>query len=99
MRSTPLTPLLGGQGYCEPVDSDSRFALSLSLRLMQASVAYAVTDEYGIVQPVGTVSLVWDGGYSFTSYLEASRQGNDKECSSTPAKPFVSSLLSLASTP
>jgi glycosidase len=38
--------------------------------------AFAVVDEYGVVQPGGPVSLGAGGGYSFTVSLQASRDGN-----------------------
>lgn len=43
------------------------------------SVAYAVKDEYGEVQPHGSVTLAAGGTYSFTILLEASRRGQDKD--------------------
>jgi hypothetical protein len=42
-----------------------------------STVAYAVTDEYGEVQPRGSVALMPDGSYSFTIKLWASRKGSD----------------------
>jgi hypothetical protein len=45
---------------------------------VQASTAtYAVTDEYGSVQPSGKVTLGSNGSYSFTIQLQASRNGDD----------------------
>ena len=41
------------------------------------STAYAVTDEYGEVQPSGPVTLGSGGAYSFTVLLQASRLGTD----------------------
>jgi hypothetical protein len=42
------------------------------------TTAYAVTDEYGLVQPSGRpIALGKDGSYSFTIQLQASRRGND----------------------
>jgi hypothetical protein len=41
------------------------------------SAAYAVTDEYGEVQPMGPVTLGAGGVYSFTVLLQASRLGTD----------------------
>jgi hypothetical protein len=38
---------------------------------------YAVTDEYGQVQPSGTVTLGARGAFSFTVLLQASRRGAD----------------------
>jgi probable HAF family extracellular repeat protein len=42
------------------------------------SAAYTVIDEYGQVQPKGSVTLV-DGSYAFTVELQASRNGNDRD--------------------
>ena len=44
-----------------------------------ATVTFAVTDEYGQVQPAGTVSLGADGRFSFVIALEASRLGADRD--------------------
>jgi uncharacterized protein (UPF0548 family) len=41
------------------------------------AAAYAVTDEYGKVQPRGPVTLSPGGAYSFTILLKASRAGTD----------------------
>ena len=41
------------------------------------TAAYAVTDEYGKMQPSGPVTLNSSGDYSFTVFLEASRRGTD----------------------
>jgi hypothetical protein len=46
-------------------------------RGLQAST-YQVIDEYGQIQPSGSVPLV-NGGYSFTVSLQASRRGNDQD--------------------
>ena len=43
------------------------------------TVAYAVIDEYGAVQPKGIVTLGSNGAYSFTIQLPASRKGSDKD--------------------
>jgi hypothetical protein len=43
------------------------------------TATYAVTDEYGSVQPHGPVTLEADGSYVFTIHLQASRNGNDKD--------------------
>jgi hypothetical protein len=43
-----------------------------------STAAFAVVDEYGMVQPSGPVSLGPGGTYSFTVLLQASRNGNDK---------------------
>ena len=44
-----------------------------------AKGTYAVSDEYGLVQPSGTFSVNADGTYSFTIQLEARRDGQDKD--------------------
>jgi hypothetical protein len=41
------------------------------------TAAYAVIDEYGQVQPSGTVTLGPGGSYSFAVLLQASRRGTD----------------------
>jgi Pro-kumamolisin, activation domain/Bacterial Ig-like domain (group 1) len=43
------------------------------------TAAYAVTDEYGLVQPSGSITLDENGNYSFTIQLQASRLGTDKD--------------------
>jgi hypothetical protein len=43
------------------------------------SAAYSVADSYGKLQPTGPVTLAKDGSYSFTTKLEASRKGEDKQ--------------------
>jgi hypothetical protein len=43
------------------------------------TAAYAVTDEYGQVQPSGSVTLKSDGSSTFTIQLQASRDGNDRD--------------------
>jgi hypothetical protein len=40
---------------------------------------YMVIDEYGQVQPKGSVTLKPDGRYAFTIQLQASRNGNDRD--------------------
>jgi hypothetical protein len=45
---------------------------------VQAST-YQVLDEYGQIQPSGSVTLGQDGEYAFTVVLQASRQGNDRD--------------------
>jgi hypothetical protein len=45
-----------------------------------STTAYAVTDEYGLIQPSGRlIALGKDGSYSFTIPLQASRRGNDTD--------------------
>lgn len=41
--------------------------------------SYAVTDEYGLVQPHGTFTIASIGDYRFTVPLEASRLGRDQD--------------------
>lgn len=43
------------------------------------SGTYAVTDEYGSIQPSGSLTIGSDGAYSFTVSLQASRLGDDKD--------------------
>jgi probable HAF family extracellular repeat protein len=43
------------------------------------SAAYVVMDEYGQLQPSGSLTLEADGSYAFTVALEASRRGNDQD--------------------
>ncbi len=42
-----------------------------------STATYAVTDEYGLVQPSGKVTLGTNGSYTFTIQLQASRNGDD----------------------
>ena len=44
-----------------------------------STVTYAVIDEYGRIQPSGTVAIGVNGSYTFTVSLEASRDGRDKD--------------------
>jgi hypothetical protein len=44
-----------------------------------SSAAYVVMDEYGRIQPRGSLTLEVDGSYAFTVALEASRRGNDQD--------------------
>jgi len=43
-----------------------------------SGVTFAVKDEYGLIEPNGSVTLAADGSYSFTVSLQASRKGSDK---------------------
>jgi hypothetical protein len=45
-----------------------------------STTAYAVTDEYGLIQPSGgPITLGEHGSYSFTIPLQAARRGNDRD--------------------
>jgi probable HAF family extracellular repeat protein len=44
-----------------------------------SSAVYQVTDEYGQIQPSGSVPLGANGQYAFTVALQASRRGNDQD--------------------
>jgi hypothetical protein len=43
------------------------------------TASYAVTDEYGRVQPSGSFTVGADGTYTFTIHLQTSVQGNDTD--------------------
>ena len=44
-----------------------------------STAAYAVIDEYGLIQPNGHIQVAMNGSYSFTIQLQASRKGNDRD--------------------
>ena len=44
-----------------------------------STAAYVVIDEYGLIQPSGSVTVNADGSYAFTTQLQASRKGSDKD--------------------
>jgi hypothetical protein len=45
-----------------------------------STATYAVADEYGLVQPSGSITTLGaNGEYSFMIQLQASRNGNDKD--------------------
>jgi len=44
-----------------------------------SSAAFVVLDEYGQIQPRGSLTLRADGRYAFIVALEASRRGNDRD--------------------
>ena len=43
------------------------------------TATYAVPDDYGRVQPSGTLSVRSEGSYAFPMDLQASRNGNDRD--------------------
>ena len=43
-----------------------------------SAATYTVMDEYKLVQPQGSFIPAANGSYAFTIYLQASRNGNDK---------------------
>jgi hypothetical protein len=47
--------------------------------IMPGSLTFAVTDEYGLVQPSGAFTAGSNGTYSVNIPLQASRQGTDKD--------------------
>jgi hypothetical protein len=66
------------------------------------SATYAVKDEYGEVEPTGTIILGSGGAYSFTIFLQASRRGGDRDGRqykvTVQAKDNAGNLASKAST-
>jgi outer membrane protein assembly factor BamB len=44
-----------------------------------SSVTFSVTDEYGLIQPKGQVTLIAGNKYTFSVSLQALRRGNDKD--------------------
>jgi virginiamycin B lyase len=50
-----------------------------TVALAPGGAAYAVRDEYGQVQPSGSIALGADGSYSFAVSLIAARNGNDRD--------------------
>jgi hypothetical protein len=44
-----------------------------------SSASFRVIDEYGSIQPSGTVSVMSDGSYALIVNLEASRLGGDRD--------------------
>lgn len=43
------------------------------------TATFEVTDEYGLIQPSGSVMLGTDGRYAFTVALQAARRGDDQD--------------------
>jgi hypothetical protein len=69
--------LIRTQGGNAAVTTVSGHILDAPSGVDPASATYAVTDEYGLSQPSGAVTLLGDGFYSFTLVLEGPRN-NDK---------------------
>jgi hypothetical protein len=46
---------------------------------MVSSAAYVVMDEYGQIQPSGSLTLDAHSSYTFTVALQDSRRGNDQD--------------------
>jgi hypothetical protein len=44
-----------------------------------SSAVYQVMDEYGQIQPSGSITLGANGRYAFTMRLQASRRANDQD--------------------
>ena len=71
-------PLWPPNGKLVPVTISETMLDAVSC--VNASTAtYAVTDEYGSVQPSGKVTLGSNGSYAFTIQLQVSRNGNDTD--------------------
>lgn len=73
--STSSTVLWPPDGKLVPVTVSGTISEAAGCTL--ASASYAVADEYGSVQPSGSITVGKSGGYSFVVPLEASRLGND----------------------
>lgn len=76
--SANKTQLWPANGKLVPVTVTGRLTDNGS-GLQTGTAAYQVVDEYGKVQPAGSLQLKPDGTFSFTIQLEASRTGQDKD--------------------
>ncbi len=65
-------------GRMVPVTISGTITDSLS-GVNSSTAAFAVVDEYGLIQPSGPVSLGSGGSYSFVVSLQASRDGSDRD--------------------
>ena len=72
--ATPTTLLWSPNKAMTPVQISGR-ATDATL----VSVKYSVWDEYGTINPAGSVAVNADGTYSFTVKLEAWRRGTDSD--------------------
>ena len=86
-------------GTMVPVTISGTITDSLS-GVNPTTAAFAVVDEYGAIQPSGSVTLGSRGPYSFTVQLQASRNGNDLDgrqyTITVSAKDFAGNLGSAA---
>jgi len=69
------TPALLWPPNGKPVSVTVRGTISDTSRV--ASARFTVTDEYGLVQPAGPITVAANGTYSVTLSLVADRNGND----------------------
>jgi hypothetical protein len=77
ISATPVT-LWPPNGKMVPVTIAGKITDAIS-GVDASTATYAVTDEYGLVQPSGHITLGSNGSYTFTVQLQASRHGNDKD--------------------
>jgi hypothetical protein len=75
-----LTPsvLWPPNGKLEPVTLSGEITAA-GCPINPNGITYAVQDEYGAVQPSGTIELNADGAYSLSIELQASRRGTDDD--------------------
>lgn len=71
------TPALLWPPNGKPVSVTVRGTISDTSRL--AGARFKVTDEYGLVQPAGPITVAANGTYSVTLSLVADRNGNDND--------------------
>jgi hypothetical protein len=64
-------------GRLAPVTVSGAVSETAGCTVNAKTTAYAVTDEYGLIQPTGGIILGAGGTYSFTVPLQASRLGKD----------------------
>ena len=72
--ATPPTLLWSPNKMMTPVTVSGKIT-DINLK----SASYKVVDEYGKVQPSGTITVAANGNYSFIVSLEAYRNGNDDD--------------------
>jgi len=76
--SASRTILSPPNGHMVPVTLSGRMT-DADTGIDSATAAFAVTDEYGRVQPAGPIALDANGNFSFTVQLEAQRNGADED--------------------